>query len=595
MCFLPFRLVKWNFWKRSKQEEAVSDGPVRKCEHCRRGTIPFPSYHEERKTNLIRMRRRLTRIVKGAPNEDRSPPPPPTPLDFPRYEPSRTSTPLAQVSPKEFYTLFAGILKPSDIKSEHIESLNLRIERDVAPNDLIPNDGPSHTFLPPADWDAPPKVPELKTDGAKTDTPSTVRLLSNGREAPGEEVYRSRKADLMIDHEDAFRTIERQPPREGREKVKLGHYYKFWNSMDFVAQYWDAPRADEKAGEQVVESSNTPDEMDVDGREQKKKGYQGRRTGVGKEMPEQFREDTVRAFLEPISWLFGCQISQSRMPPRLPIQNSLFPIRLTLSVFRSPTDRLKARQGFCEGPVMGLHSRSETTFREASEPAGAGHMERLDLLREVGVLLLLAHERSRETKSETRPGEGKWYTSAPRWGGGPGGEVGNPASNTDEGGGLKKRQREGKPEGSSRPRSRKESNVEAYRRLAPGMGLWDPKVSYMSIGKVKGSEVDEVFLLSTLNHHVSILRLSIHTAYIDFLETGRVPSPSPPPPVPSHSSSQRQGDTYPWDTLHLRRSKWYDFFKAEDRVEGLRVVWGMMAFLMRSDREGEGDVTMGNA
>jgi len=49
----------------------------------------------------------------------------------------------------------------------------------------------------------------------------------------------------------------------------------------------------------------------------------------------------------------------------------------------------------------------------------------LDLAREVGVMLLLAQERAREGKEPVKPGEGKWWTVTPRWGGGPGGLMEN--------------------------------------------------------------------------------------------------------------------------------------------------------------------------
>jgi type IV secretory pathway VirB10-like protein len=78
--------------------------------------------------------------------------------------------------------------------------------------------------------------------------------------------------------------------------------------------------------------------------------------------------------------------------------------------------------------------RAETNFhddRKEDEKADDGNIMTsvaedqrkavLDLAREVGVMLLLAQERAREGKDPARPGEGKWWTVTPRWGGGPGG------------------------------------------------------------------------------------------------------------------------------------------------------------------------------
>ena len=141
-----------------------------------------------------------------------------------------------------------------------------------------------------------------------------------------------------------------------------------------------------------------------------------------------------------------------------------------------------------DGPILEIQCRPEISFRLDSESVGTGHGEMLDLLREVGVLLLMAQERAREGKEEKRPGEGQWYTTTPRWGGGPGGEVGNASGNSDE---IEPRPREDRKR-DSRPRSRKANAAEAYKRLAPGMGIWDPKMTYMRIGKHPQSQFDDV-------------------------------------------------------------------------------------------------------
>lgn len=141
---------------------------------------------------------------------------------------------------------------------------------------------------------------------------------------------------------------------------------------------------------------------------------------------------------------------------------------------------------------MGVQTRPETSFRLPEEQVGKGRGEALDLLREVAALLLLAQERAREGKSEKKPGEGKWYTSTPRWGGGPGGEVGNAAGNSDEETSKKEDKKFG------RTKSRRTSAAEAYKTLHPGMGTWDPKTTYLAIGKREESEVDDVSPLTVI-------------------------------------------------------------------------------------------------
>jgi hypothetical protein len=71
--------------------------------------------------------------------------------------------------------------------------------------------------------------------------------------------------------------------------------------------------------------------------------------------------------------------------------------------------------------------------------------------------------------------------------------------------------------------------------------------------------------VSSLNHHVALLRLRVHDAYVDFLETGEMPAPGS---VPAD-----------WCAPVLHRSRWYDVIDPRDRAEALRGLWGMAGFL----------------
>ena len=72
-------------------------------------------------------------------------------------------------------------------------------------------------------------------------------------------------------------------------------------------------------------------------------------------------------------------------------------------------DSKLARKGHIEGPVMSVHVRSETKFRDDGEEKGCGRSEVLDFYREVGSCLLLAQKRGREGKNEIPFGRGKWW------------------------------------------------------------------------------------------------------------------------------------------------------------------------------------------
>ncbi|KAI9777657.1 MAG: hypothetical protein M1816_004614 [Peltula sp. TS41687] len=458
--------------------------------------------------------------------EYKGPPPPATPLDFPQYVPANHNCPFTEGTAKDWYGHFATIQKPADVTGKHVDDLNLRVLRDQSLDDIVPSHpSDTATFLPDLRWD-------VISDNIDDPTANSIvkQFLCNGREAPRPDVYRSRKAELAVDNEDAFRAVQRLAPQAGKQPMRPGYFYKFWQNLFLMSQYWDTSldhEYEERQGSfNDAGGTNEPS--------QPSRRYTGRRTGTGRDMPDSFRDDTVKALVDTVTWLFGCQLSPPRMPPRLRMQSSFFSVRLSYSVFRTLLDRQQIRQGLVEGPVMGVQTRPETSFRLPEEPVGTGKGEALDLLRELGALLLLAQERAREGKSQKKPGEGKWYTSIPRWGGGPGGEVGNVTGNGDEEIPKKEERKSG-----TKTRRRKNNAVEAYKKLHPGMGTWDSRVTYLAIGKDDESEVD------------------------DF-------------------ASQ-----LPWYMLELRRSKWYDLFSAEDRVKAMRGIWGVTAWLMRDKSKTE--------
>ena len=225
--------------------------------------------------------------------------------------------------------------------------------------------------------------------------------------------------------------------------------------------------------------------------------YRGYRIGNGAEMPDQYRIDCVRSFLEPIAWAFGVTLLPHRRPPVLTIEHIRFPVRMSSVAWQAPQDRAKARHGYLEGPVLGVQCRADVGF------GLTGNLEKqstLDAVRELGGLLLLAQERAREGKSERRGGESKWWTTKERWGGGPGGEVGETIGATE----ILSKEAAAKPEGKPAERNRdgskarrRPSPAEVWKTLRPGNPLWDPKVTYKAIGKDKSVEWDDVGLCKT--------------------------------------------------------------------------------------------------
>ena len=75
-------------------------------------------------------------------------------------------------------------------------------------------------------------------------------------------------------------------------------------------------------------------------------------------------------------------------------------------------------------------------------------------------------------------------------------------------------------------------------------------------------------MVSSLNTHISILKLRVHHSYIEYLTHGTLPEKAP-----SHTN---------WCSPVLQRTRWFDLFDVEDRAEAMRGIWGVMAYSMRA-------------
>ena len=218
--------------------------------------------------------------------------------------------------------------------------------------------------------------------------------------------------------------------------------------------------------------------------------YRGYRIGNGAEMPDQYRIDCVRAFLEPIAWAFGVTLSQHRRPPVLTLGSIRFPVRMSSVAWRGSQERAKLRQGWMDGPILGVQCRADVNFGVTGKLASESI---LDTVRELGGLLLLAQERAREGMTEKRGGDGKWWTTKARWGGGSGGELHDTKNTRAKDVPVKgmnygsiERNRDG-----SKVR-RRPTPIELWSTLKSGNALWDPKIEYEAIGKDRSVEWDDV-------------------------------------------------------------------------------------------------------
>lgn len=77
-------------------------------------------------------------------------------------------------------------------------------------------------------------------------------------------------------------------------------------------------------------------------------------------------------------------------------------------------------------------------------------------------------------------------------------------------------------------------------------------------------------MVSSLNHHFSVVHLRVHPNYLSWLASGKAQ------PLEQDKSEQ------PWHSLVIRRTRWYDLLKPEDRAEGLDGLWALNGLMMQT-------------
>jgi hypothetical protein len=450
------------------------------------------------------------------------------------------------------------ICRPTDIQLAHFEAVGVHVISDASPRDIIPDPA----FLPPSEeWLAVgPDELEAKNEASK-------KTLNNGKLSPGVKTYVERRQELCIDNSAAFRTVLRLPTPAGESAVRLGNAYAFFKSLEQLSTYWN----DTSLPANLEEASTEPPSNDPP----PSAAQTNDRISPGSPLHAEFRQQLITAFIKLVAYDFGCNVAFARCEPRLhlmpppPYAPSYFNSSASF-IHRTPTDPASTRSGIIEGPVAVISSRASTVFSTAAD-------SNLDFGREIVAVLLTAQLRAREGRTEKRFGADDWWTTKPRWGGGPGGPIGREAEAPEElspmtGPGAErvsamdeiKRQIGGINGAVTGKRSRRPGGshlYENYRKLLPPSSGWDRRARYSAIGKARGCGADDVFLISAINHHVSIVRARVPDSLLDALE----------------------GKEAEWERVVVWRSRWFDLFLKEDRIQGMDLIWGMMGWLMRSE------------
>jgi hypothetical protein len=578
--------------------------------------------------------------------KERNPPSDPTPINLPTNLCTAASPAQAlKLSTwQSLSNLLASIRQPRDVTPELLDLLNIHLTPDTPCADLLPDPSPFDAFKPIDGLDRGEPASRMHAMVRELGHSNDQAFKSLLRLADGPEkvvISYARRFYTGLEHmsqywdtslDEYYEVPDFEPPvsvtipaTDIRPSSISTDSPRPYDSMAGGGNYRHADIWQDRSEEEKAEEEEVPPKM--------KRVYKGRRIGTGREMQEEYRDEMLKGFIESAAWAWGCQVVKPMIQPRLAIGTMLIPVKQNLVVGRSPKERTAARRGILEGPVLGMLGRAtmgywiDGPWPELEESKA----EAYDLLREVGAMLELALERAREGKKETRPGAGKWWTSKRRWGGGTGGPMGwedelqkeyyieggkvkcdktkkRPLSEAevdkilaepmDEGPqeekvsvpvhGKKKPGRDAKKGVPAKPggnMKRWNMMADRWKLIQPGSRLWDDQRVYMRIGKEQpqsgvslAETFDNVFLVSSMNHHVSILRMRVSDRYLAWLQGGRGQDESI-----LEESLQAQGKA---GLLQLWRTKWYDLFDPEERVEAVKGVFHVLGWLMKQE---EGD------
>ncbi len=170
--------------------------------------------------------------------------------------------------------------------------------------------------------------------------------------------------------------------------------------------------------------------------------------------------------------------------------------------------------------------------------------------------------------------------SKPRWGGGSGGPIGREVDKDVVQG--DKDARPDDADGTAAPATKKPrknmSIYDNYRMVRPPSSAWDRKAKYEAIGKARGTGFDDIFIISSLFHHISILRVRVPIRLLEVMDGS-----------PELDASKRS-----WGKVQAWRSAWYDLFDTDQRVAAMQLLWAVMTYQMRKETT-EQDVDMAGA
>ncbi|KAK2612118.1 hypothetical protein QQS21_001848 [Conoideocrella luteorostrata] len=487
--------------------------------------------------------------------------PDPTPITLPRYQPLAKDDELADESLSLPLLLRQTGRDSITLGSTGLSAIALDLKLDVGVRDLVPAASCLPNFR---QWDT------LATESAQNQVDEDRFPLRNGTMSPGHRVYLERRRELANTNENAFRTVRRISAPKGKQQARLGNAYEFFRCLEQFTPFWDDPSQAHQlppSPELTAAEANFP----VDSAP-----YQASisiRTCSGASMPAEIRQDLLKAFIKLVAYDFGCNVSLARNEPRLQLnspagkhQRKSYTPSTCQFVFQSPLTREDARAGVVHGPVATVSTRPTVDFTSPD----AQTAQALDLAREVIAALITAQHRNREGRQEVQSGYGQWWTTRHRWGGGVGGPIGREVEKrfaTCEKEAFSNKKNDARDGPASKKVRRTMPIYDNYRMVRPSPFSWDRKAKYEAIGRVKDASYDDIFVVSSIFHHVSILRVRVPTRLLEVLDGSSEPDPA-----------KRS-----WGKVESWRSPWYDFFHVDQRITAMQLLWAVMAYQMRKD------------
>lgn len=109
-----------------------------------------------------------------------------------------------------------------------------------------------------------------------------------------------------------------------------------------------------------------------------------------------------------------------------------------------------------------------------------------------------------------------------------------------------------------------------WQRLKPNTPLWDDKIIYKHVGKEPDSGFDDIYMVTSVNHHIALIHMRVSAEYMEWIETGQ-----------KVADNEAADPNMKNNVLYVERSTWHDMFDVAARSTFLVALWRLMCWLNR--------------